>query len=148
MKEIAFLPRTFVLPMDSDEWRKECAKNFGRHMYIAKPIGGARGKGVHLIRQASMAPRYASKDCIVQRYLKKPYLINEYKFDIRLYVVVTCVQPLRQVPLPFIIISFGRLKFPSLLRLAGLTYTPKGWFALLLSLTTRRRRTLTSDRCI
>lgn len=32
---------------------------------------------------------------VVQEYLKNPCLINQYKFDLRIYVLVTCCDPLR-----------------------------------------------------
>ncbi len=36
-----------------------------------------------------------SKDIIVSRYISDPLLINGYKFDLRIYIVITCVDPLR-----------------------------------------------------
>jgi hypothetical protein len=36
-----------------------------------------------------------SEHLVVQKYIKHPYLIDEYKFDFRIYILVTNVQPLR-----------------------------------------------------
>lgn len=35
------------------------------------------------------------KDLLIQRYIRDPHLIDGYKYDMRVYVAVTCVDPLR-----------------------------------------------------
>ncbi len=35
------------------------------------------------------------QDLLVQHYVDNPYLINGFKFDMRVYVAATCVDPLR-----------------------------------------------------
>ena len=61
-------------------------------IYIVKPEGGAQGKGIYLTRKID---GLQNKRVIVQKYLDKPYLIDGYKFDLRLYVLVTSVDPLK-----------------------------------------------------
>ena len=35
------------------------------------------------------------EDCVISRYITNPLLVNGTKFDLRIYVVVTCFDPLR-----------------------------------------------------
>ena len=35
------------------------------------------------------------EQCVISRYLDNPLLIQGHKFDLRLYIVVTCYDPLR-----------------------------------------------------
>ena len=85
-------PRSFILPNDADEWRLECER-FPDGMYIIKPPASSRGRGIRMMRRPSDVK--PEKDLLIQRYIRDPHLIDGYKYDMRLYVAVTCVDPLR-----------------------------------------------------
>lgn len=91
------VPRHYVLPRDTDEWRAEYER-LPHLVYILKPCCSSRGRGIRVLRKPSDVPREKDgsiKECLVQRYITNPHLIDGYKYDLRLYVVVTCFDPLR-----------------------------------------------------
>ena len=68
----------------------------GASGYIVKPTAGAMGDGV--TRERSAATRIDHKHesaVVVQKYVSSPLLVDGYKFDLRIYALVTCVDPLR-----------------------------------------------------
>jgi len=91
--EFGFLPRTFVLPADTKLLKKVWERRGGRGRWIVKPPALARGVGISVVNKFSKIPK--NKPLVVQRYVARPYLINETKFDLRLYLLVTSVNPLR-----------------------------------------------------
>jgi hypothetical protein len=48
-----------------------------------------------LIRQFDQVPQ--QENVVAQLYIKKPLLIEGFKFDLRLYILVTSIRPLRSV---------------------------------------------------
>jgi len=91
--EYEFFPQTFVLPGSWNEFRTYVANGRGNRTFIIKPDAACQGRGIFLTRSADNVPQ--NEALVAQRYLHKPLLIEGYKFDMRIYVVVTNVDPLR-----------------------------------------------------
>lgn len=104
----SFHPQTFVLPRDYNELN-EFWRNSPSNLFIIKPPASARGNGIRVINHISQIPESVLKlpqssdgtpikksTMIVQQYISNPCLLeNGHKFDLRIYVLVTSVDPLR-----------------------------------------------------
>lgn len=88
-----FSPLTFILPSDYSKFIEAFMSKENTHPWICKPSGSSCGKGVYLLRDISEL-KYSSQ-CVIQKYLSDPYLIGGYKWDMRVYVLMTSVQPLK-----------------------------------------------------
>jgi hypothetical protein len=87
-----FLPRSFVLPKDAALLEMKMREDEGA-LWIIKPIASSCGKGIRVVSKAKEVDFGAL--CVVCKYVHNPLLINGKKFDLRLYVLVTCFDPLR-----------------------------------------------------
>lgn len=86
---VDFYPESYLLPAA----RAELEANWRRHStWIVKPSASARGRGIHLM---SSVDACSEEKGVVQYYLERPFLITGRKFDLRLYVLVTSISPLR-----------------------------------------------------
>lgn len=93
-KEYRFFPDTWILPTDLSDFKLQFQSGKGK-TFIIKPDNGCQGKGIFLIRDVEKVPVDFSTTHVAQRYVHKPFLLDGYKFDLRLYVLVVGCDPLR-----------------------------------------------------
>ncbi|XP_048510211.1 tubulin monoglutamylase TTLL4-like [Athalia rosae] len=93
-KQFGFIPRTFILPEEFDRLRCVWETRRTGNKWILKPPASSRGRGVSVVSRWTQIPRKRSST-LIQRYLSRPKLINDSKFDIRVYALVTDFDPLK-----------------------------------------------------
>ncbi|XP_074031079.1 tubulin glycylase 3A isoform X1 [Leptinotarsa decemlineata] len=67
-----------------------------RNIWILKPGNKCRGRGIQLVKDITDVDKVMSLKMkyVVQKYIERPLIIYQTKFDIRQWFMVTCVQPL------------------------------------------------------
>ncbi|KAF7636885.1 Thioredoxin domain-containing protein [Meloidogyne graminicola] len=90
--EFCIMPYTYILPKDTKRLRVYLSMKAIRHV-ILKPPASARGTGINIVSRYNMVPEKTS--LVAQHYIESPFLINDSKFDLRVYVYVTSYDPLR-----------------------------------------------------
>ncbi|CAJ1448118.1 unnamed protein product [Effrenium voratum] len=86
-----FVPETYVLPDQFDSFLT-CYQR-SRCTWIVKPNASSRGRGIFLLSDLSELP--LDETVVVSRYIDDPLLIQGFKFDLRVYVLVTSYDPLK-----------------------------------------------------
>ena len=90
----SIFPRTYILPADISAFLRDEKHNSGtgigknKKEYIAKTLNSGARKGVFLYEpeMRNNLSRYA----VIQEYIPNPLLINGFKFDTRIFMVVDC----------------------------------------------------------
>jgi tubulin polyglutamylase TTLL4 len=92
--ECDFVPASFVIPGELGVL-KSYADSHPDYVFISKPVNSSCGRGIRLLRANQISNIKPKTVAIVQRYLESPYLgINNTKFDLRVYFLVTSFDPL------------------------------------------------------
>ena len=86
-----FYPNTFLLPEDI-ELLKDHIKN-ERRVFLIKPVNWFSGLGIKITDSVDDLLSQGGR-VVVQEYIERPLLINQRKCDVRLFLLITSVDPL------------------------------------------------------
>ncbi|XP_058965337.2 tubulin polyglutamylase TTLL5 isoform X1 [Pocillopora verrucosa] len=91
VKHFDFIPESYIIPEEFNEFNAAFLKD--RRPWIVKPVASSRGRGIYLVNHPSHVP--LDDNLLVCKYISNPLLVDGFKFDLRLYVGVTCFDPVR-----------------------------------------------------
>ncbi|KAK8886300.1 hypothetical protein M9Y10_041762 [Tritrichomonas musculus] len=87
---LPFYPKTFLIPQQLEQFKKSVSS---AKFWIEKPSCGSCGRGITIVE--GMPEKFITRQVVMQEYIRNPLLIHGYKFDLRFYVAVTSLNPLR-----------------------------------------------------
>lgn len=92
LSHYGFFPETYIIP---NEFNDFCLRyrNDKETKWIVKPSNSSQGRGIFLLDNLNSLR--SCESCVVSRFIHNPLLINDLKFDLRIYVLVTCFEPLK-----------------------------------------------------
>jgi hypothetical protein len=106
-----FYPRTYSIPKEHAILAEEMDSNPDQ-WWIVKPAASAQGRGIYFTNSVQDLPY--NQNVVVSHYINNPMLINGYKFDLRIYVAITSVNPLRLYMYEEGLVRFATAKYKPL----------------------------------
>lgn len=92
-KDFEICPTTYLFPEDYKRWMNDREMNNFKDMYILKPTASSCGRGIRVIGKKQNVNK--RNGILVSKYLSKPHLLRGFKYDMRIYIIVTCFEPLK-----------------------------------------------------
>jgi hypothetical protein len=111
------MPLTYVLPNEFTAFLsafssiQTSGEESQSNLWILKPSAMSRGRGISIVDDIGKVT-YSSPS-VIQQYLPNPLIFRGYKFDLRLYVLVTSFSPLEAFIYKEGFARFGTRKFSS-----------------------------------
>ena len=105
-EKFSYISESFLLPKEKNSLIESIKKDV-HQLWVVKPILSSKSKGIKILTNIDDLP----KKCLVSKYIKYPFLINERKFDLKLFVLVTSFTPLKIMIFKDGIVRFAMEKY-------------------------------------
>ena len=92
-RDFELAPNTYIFPEDYKRWQNDREINNFKDMYIMKPTASSCGRGISVIDKKQQVKNRSGY--LVSKYISKPHLLRGYKYDMRIYILVTSFEPLK-----------------------------------------------------
>ena len=92
-KELDITPTTYLFPGDYNQFLLDRENEDNNVLYILKPVASSCGRGIKVVGKKTKVPR--RDGFLASKYVAHTHLINGFKYDLRVYVLVTSFDPLR-----------------------------------------------------
>ena len=88
------MSETYILPYQSKKIKNKFLNYTPTkdNLWLIKPSSSSLGRGIHFLKQSSDIP---NNKTIISKYISNPDLIKGRKYDIRIYCLVTGINPLK-----------------------------------------------------
>ena len=91
--DTTFYPKTFDCETEFTEFEKYFSSHPKMPYWIIKPTNHSGGQGMYLVNHPDQVKN--KEAMLAQQYIHDPLLVNGFKFNLRLYIVITSHTPLR-----------------------------------------------------
>lgn len=92
VSRLQFLPTVYSMPQDYHLLQQAALDDPGQR-WILKPKNASRGRGISVVSDIASVPMDSS--WLVQQYVANPHTMHQRKYVLRLYVLVSSIEPLR-----------------------------------------------------
>ena len=92
-----YIPETYLYPSQKEKiYEKFKDYHYNKEdVWLLKPARGLMAQGIKIIDNYTDIKNYHSQNFLISRYIMNPLLINNKKFDMRAYILVTGMNPLK-----------------------------------------------------